>query len=318
MSNAIIRQTGAGSVVADNIWQFRLGAGSFALGLLAGAAATALVRAAAVRRTRPRPPTPSGWPVGFAHRGGADVVPENTVEGFREGLQMLGGDGVVELDVHATADGVVVVLHDPDVGRTTDGSGGVAEKTLAEVQALDAGYQHTTDGGLTFPWRDRGVRVPTLAAVYQEFPDRPVNIELKGTRPGIEQLLVDVIAAAGAEARTLVVADRRAPLQRFRRACAGTVATGASTGELTLFWLLSLAHLSDLYQPPFQALQPPEHVKGVRVVSPHLVREAHRRGLRVDVWTIDTEPAMRRLLAMGVDGIMTDRPDILGRVLGTA
>ena len=316
MSNAIIRQTGPGSVVADNIWQLRLGAGSFALGLLAGVTAAALVRAVVAGRSQPRPATPAGWPVGFAHRGGADVVPENTVEGFREGLRMLGGDAVVELDVHATADGAVVVLHDPDVGRTTDGSGPVAEKTLAEVQALDAGHQHTTDGGLTFPWRGRGLRVPTLATVYEEFPDHPVNIEVKGTRPGIEELLAEVVAAAGAEARTLVVADRRAPLRRFRRASGGRVATGASRGEFVLFWLLALARLSDLYRPPFQALQPPERVRGVPVVTPHLVREAHRRGLRVDVWTIDTEPAMRRLLAMGVDGIMTDRPDVLGRVLG--
>ena len=317
MSNAIIRQTGAGSVVADNIWQLRLGPATFVLGLLAGAAALALARRATGGAARPRPATPTGWPVCFAHRGGADVVPENTIEGFREGLRMA-GDAVVELDVHATADGAVVVLHDADVRRTTDGSGLVAEMTLAEVQRLDAGYRHTTDGGATHPWRGRGVRVPTLAAVYAAFPDHPVNIELKGTRPGLEQLVADVVEQAGAQTRTLVVANSRSAVERFRSASRGTVATGASVGEFVAFWLLSLARLGDLYRVPFQALQPPERFKGVRVVTPYLVRQAHRRGLRVDVWTIDDEPAMRRLLAVGVDGIMTDRPDLLGRLLGTA
>jgi glycerophosphoryl diester phosphodiesterase len=86
-----------------------------------------------------------------------------------------------------------------------------------------------------------------------------------------------------------------------------------------IFWLLHLLRIDKLYDPPFQALQPPEKYKGVlRVVTPRFVREAHSRGLRVDVWTIDDEPAMRRLLGFGVDGIMTDRPDVLARVLGTA
>ena len=315
MSNAIIKQTGEGAVVADNIWQVRLGPASFVLGLLAGAAGMALLGGAGARRaSAPVPVTPTGWPVCFAHRGGAKVVPENTLEGFHEGIR-LAGDIVIELDVHATADGAVVVMHDPDVARTTDGTGPVAELTLAEVQRLDAGYAFSPDEGRTFPWRGRGVRVPTLAAVYQEFPDHPVNIELKGTRPGLEQLVADVVAAAGAQARTLVVTDRRPPVQRFRRASGGSVATGASVGEFLVFWLLTLAHANDVYRPRFQALQPPETFKGIRVVTPYLVREAHRRGLRIDVWTIDDEPAMRRLLGLGVDGIMTDRPDVLGALL---
>ena len=313
MSNAIIKQ-GDASLVADNIWEFRLTAGSFFLGGLAGAVVGLLVGRLAFRQPDPpRPPTPAGWPVSFAHRGGAKVVPENTIEGFRQGLDM--GDAVIELDVHASADGAVVVIHDPTVDRTTDGTGPVAEKTLAELQALDAAYNFTPDGGASYPWRGRGVRIPTLEEVYRTFPDRPINIELKGQRPGIEDEVYRVIEAVGGQDRTLVVTDRRAPIRRFRRASRGTVATAGSIEEFAVFWTLSLLHLSDLYDPPFQALQPPERYKGVRIVTRRLVREAHRRGLRVDVWTIDEEPAMRRLLSFGVDGIMTDRPDILAGVL---
>src|SRR5690606_36966376 len=114
------------------------------------------------------------------------------------------------------------------------------------------------------------------------------------------------------------VTDSGAAIGRFRTVSRGTVATGASIGEFVLFRVLSLLRLGRLYDCPFQALQPPDTYKGIRVVTPGLVHAAHQRGLRVDVWTIDEEEDMRRLLDWGVDGIMTDRPDILARVLGEA
>jgi glycerophosphoryl diester phosphodiesterase len=315
MSNAIIKQQGDSPVVADNIWEFRLGAGSFILGAVAGTLVTAAVGRLATKNGAAKTPTPSGWPINFAHRGGAKVVPENTIEGFREGFDM--GGGVVECDVHASADGVIVVTHDDLVDRTTDGTGPVVEKTLAELQSLDAGYRFTTDGR-EFPWRGKGIKIPTLEALYAAFPQAPFNIEIKGERAGIEESVWQQIAAAHAVERTLVVSDNLGTIKRFRKASQGKVATAASTVELLVFWVLHLLRLGKLYDPPFQALQPPEKYKGVlRVVTPRFVREAHSRGLRVDVWTIDDEPAMRRLLGFGVDGIMTDRPDILGRVLGS-
>jgi len=316
MSNAIIKQQGDSSLVADNIWEFRLGAGSFILGALAGTLVTAAVGKLATKNRVAKPPTPSDWPINFAHRGGAKAVPENTIEGFREGFAM--GGGVVECDVHASADGVIVVIHDDVVDRTTDGTGPVVEKTWTELQSLDAGYRFTTDGR-DFPWRGKGVKIPTLEALYAAFPQAPFNIEIKGERAGVEESVWQQISAADATDRTLVVSDNLGTIRRFRNASQGKVATAASTIELLLFWVLHLLRLDKLYDPPFQALQPPEKYKGVlRVVTPRFVREAHSRGLRVDVWTIDDEPAMRRLLGFGVDGIMTDRPDILARVLGTA
>ena len=140
MSNAIIKQQGDSPVVADNIWDIQLGAGSFILGALTGALVTAAVgRLTAKGDALPKPPTPRGWPINFAHRGGAKVVPEDTIEGFREGFAM--GGGVVECDVHASAEGTIVVIHDAVVDRTTDGAGPVAEKTVPELQSLDAGYR---------------------------------------------------------------------------------------------------------------------------------------------------------------------------------
>ena len=318
MSNAIIKQQGDSPIVADNIWEIRLGAGSFILGALVGTLVTAAVgRLTAKSGATPKPPTPRGWPINFAHRGGAKVVPENTIEGFREGFAL--GGGVVECDVHASAEGTIVVIHDAVVDRTTDGSGPVAEKTVPELQSLDAGYRFSDDGGLTFPWRARGVKIPTLEALYQAFPEAPFNIEIKGRRSGIEEAVFRHIEAAGAMERTLVVSDSRGTISRFRKVSQGKVATASSTVELLIYWILHVLHLGALYDPPFQALQPPEKYKGVLpVVTRRFVRKAHDRGLRVDVWTIDDEPAMRRLLSFGVDGIMTDRPNLLTDVLNNS
>lgn len=315
MSNAIIKQQGDSPIVADNIWNVRAGAGAFVLGMLAGVVAGALVKSSRMGGSA-KPPTPRGWPIAFLHRGGATVAPEDTLVGFEEGLKH--GDAVIECDIHSTLDGELVIMHDDRVDRTTDGEGLVRELRYAEIRQLDAGYRFTPDNGATFPWRGRGVTVPSLGEIYAAFPNRPVNIEIKpSTRPDIEHRVAAAIAEADAQARTLVVSQDRATLRRFRHVSNHRVATGASKPELVGYWLLSLVHLTRLIDPPFQALQPPDTYQGIPVVTPGFVRAAHDQGLRVDVWTIDDEATMRRLLSYGVDGIMTDRPDVLGRVLGT-
>ena len=201
------------------------------------------------------------------------------------------GGGVVECDVHASADGVIVVIHDDVVDRTTDGTGPVVEKTLAELQSLDAGYRFTTDGR-DFPWRGKGLKIPTLEALYAAFPQAPFNIEIKGERAGVEESVWQQISAADAADRTLVVSDNVGTIRRFRRASQGKVATAASTVELLLFWVLHLLRLGKLYDPPFQALQPPEKYKGVlRVVTPRFVREAHSGGCE---WTFGQSMTSRR------------------------
>jgi glycerophosphoryl diester phosphodiesterase len=255
------------------------------------------------------------WPVNIAHRGGADLAPENTLEGFREGLRA--GAGALELDVHAAADGHVVVIHDETVDRTTDGSGPVREMTLAEIGKLDAGYRFTQDGDKTYPYRGKGLRVPTLEEVYQEFPEVPINVEIKAeTRPGVEEAVWRVIEAAGAEERTLVVSERTATIHRFRKVSRGRVATASSIGEIIVFDLLSRVRLHRVLRPSYRALQGPEVYCRLQIVTPEFVRAAHELGIRVDVWTINSALDMRRLLGSGVDGVMTDRPNVLARVLG--
>ena len=311
MSNFIVKQEGPSPRVAEKVWEVRLGTGSLMLGALAGVLAGLYLGRRGSQSDLAL--KPKDWPVNIAHRGGAGIAPENTLEGFREGLRV--GAGVLELDVHTTADGYVVVIHDATVDCTTDSTGAVREMTLAELKRLDAGYRFTRDEGRMFPYRGEGIRIPTLEEVYDEFNEVPINVEIKGERPGIEEAVWRVIEEAGAGNRTLVVSESMPTTRRFREVSGGRVATASSRTELISFYLLSRLGLSRSVKPRYQALQGPETYHGLRIVTPGFIRAAHRQGLRVDVWTIDSEADMRRLLGYGVDGIMTDRPDILARVL---
>jgi glycerophosphoryl diester phosphodiesterase len=253
------------------------------------------------------------WPVNFAHRGASARAPENTLEAFR--LAVEAGAGGLELDVRMTRDGEVVVIHDATVDRVTDGSGAVAGMTLDEVRRFDAGYSFSPDGGRTFPYRGRGVRIPTLAEVYEEFPDAYVNADIKEAQPEAEEAVLSVIKDAAAEGRTLVASTDHAVLRRFRKVSGGRISTGASRREIAAFYVLSRLHLEALVSPAYEALQVPVEHRGIKLVTPRFVRAAHSRGVRVDVWTINDVAEMNQLLDLGVDVIMTDRPEVLESLL---
>ena len=253
------------------------------------------------------------WPVNFAHRGASARAPENTLEAFR--LAAENGAGGLETDVHMTRDGHVVAIHDDTVDRTTDGSGLVREVTLAELKSLDAGYRFTTDEGTTYPYRGKGARVPELGEVLREFPDPAVNVDIKEEQPGVEETVLRVIEGAGAADRVLVVSEHAAVIGRFRELSGGRVRTGASRVESRLFYYLSGLRLEGLLRPPYDALQVPVWHGGRKLVTPRFLEAAHGMGVRVDVWTIDESDQMRRLLDLGVDVVMTNRPEALAEVL---
>jgi glycerophosphoryl diester phosphodiesterase len=253
------------------------------------------------------------WPVNLAHRGASDMAPENTIEAFR--LAVEAGAGGLELDVHMTRDGHIVVIHDAAVDRTTNGSGAVSQMTLDELRRLDAGHNFSPDGGPTRPYRGRGVRVPTLGEVLREFPGVAVNIEIKAGTPGIEETVLGVLRGANALGRALVVSTSHATVKRFRKVSEGHSSTGASRREIGAFYILSRLRLERLVYPAYDALQVPLRYRGILVVTPRFVRAAHARGVRVDAWTINETDEMRRLLDLGVDVIMTDRPGTLAEVL---
>lgn len=246
----------------------------------------------------------------FAHRGGALEAPENTLEAFRAGLAA--GADRLELDVHATSDGEVVVLHDESVDRTTDGRGPVRAKTLAEVRRLDAGARFLADDG-TQPFRGRGVRVPTLAEVLEAFPGVPLNIEIKQNEPRIEAAVLAVLDRFAARRQVLLAAEHAAIMERIR-AAAPDVYSGASVEDVADFarhW-----ERDDLasYRPRGIAFQVPPAFLDRPLVTAEFVRVAHAAGVEVHVWTIDGAAEIERLLGLGVDGIMTDRPTVAAEV----
>jgi glycerophosphoryl diester phosphodiesterase len=252
-------------------------------------------------------------PLFFAHRGGSALAPENTLVAFEKGISY--GADALELDVHPTRDGEIVVFHDDTLDRTTDGSGRVSGFTLDDLRQFDAGYRFTPDAGATYPYRGQGVRIPTLAEVYERFPSARVNIEIKEDIPGVEEQLWSVIQAAHAEDRSLVAGFLAAPLLRFRTISQERVATSGSMPEIRAFVLAAYARATRLLRPAYDALQVPVTYRGVPVVTPTTVRAAHQLGLAVHVWTVDDRASMERLLGYGVDGLMSDRPDILAQTL---
>lgn len=259
--------------------------------------------------SRPGFPYLAGAPLLIAHRGGGALAPENTLLAFGRALDWWRAD-LLELDVHPTRDGEVVVIHDHTLDRTTDGSGPVAARSLAELRGLDAGHRFTPDRGRSFPFRGRGVGIPTLAEVLEAFPAARVNIEIKDGRA--QERVAEIVAAAGAAGRVLIAAGKRANRTRVP-GWSGPVS--AAEEELRAFYLLHRARLTLLWTPPVDAFQMPEHHGGRQILTPRLVRELHRRNIAVHVWTVDEEDDMRRLLGWGVDGIVADRPDRLARVL---
>lgn len=250
----------------------------------------------------------------LAHQGGDGLWPSNTLYAFRRADEL--GVNVLELDVHESADGVLMVIHDDTVDRTTDGTGAVAALTRAELQALDAGYRWSPPGAPgTFPYRGQGITIPTLQEVFDAFPGMPINIEIKPDDAGVARDLCGLIRKDRREDEVLVVSFHPDAIRTFREACP-SVATAADPNETRTFYVMARARLAALWTPPTDALQVPETQGSLRVVTPHFVRAAHARGVRVDVWTVNDAADMRRLVAMGVDGLITDRPDRALAVLG--
>jgi len=252
-------------------------------------------------------------PIAFAHRGGAKLWPENTVEAFQGTLDL--GLTYAETDLRMTRDGVIVCMHDPTVDRTTNGSGHVAAHSLAEIKELDAGCRFVADDG-SRPFAGKGVAVPTLEEVLALDSRLRLNVEIKKEGPDLIGTLLDLIDSRGLHDRLLVAAERDAIGNAFRQRCAGRVPTSAGWRGVVRFLLGARTGLHRWDSYSYDALQVPFRRGPVVVVSPRFLCAAHSHGLKVHVWTVDDPALMPRLLSMGVDGLMTDRPDVLAGVLG--
>lgn len=268
------------------------------------------------KRSTPIPGHPflkSGTPLVMAHRGGRGLWPPNTLYAFQRSVEL--GVDVLEMDIHMTLDGEIVVRHDPTVEDTTNGSGAIAEMTLAEIKSLDAGYTWSADNGKTYPFRDQGITIPTLKEILDALPGMRLNIDIKPENPAIVPLFASLLREYNRLDQVLVASFHDDQLNRFRALCPA-VATAAGMRETLGLLLLSWLHLDAIYQPKAVAFQLPEYQGKLHVVTERFIRSAHRHNMQVHPWTVNEVQDMRRMLDWGVDGLITDYPDRLMKLLG--
>lgn len=270
---------------------------------------------ARLRRGRGKPgsghATPAAQPAGgylapgrviaFAHRGGAYHPEieglENSLAAFRHAVAL--GYVYLETDVHVTKDGALLAFHDEVLDRVTDRMGAIADLTLEEIREARIGGRE---------------EIPTFGALLEAFPDARFNIDIKSA--GAAAVLAEVIEAHDLWERVLVGSFSPDRIREFRRLTRRRVPTAAHPWEILAFRFVPSARLANLLAGrDFAAFQVPHRRFGLRVVTPGLIRRAHAAGKHVHVWTVDDPHEMRHLLDLGVDGLFTDRTDLLKDVL---
>jgi glycerophosphoryl diester phosphodiesterase len=249
-----------------------------------------------------------GGPLLIGHRGAAGLVPENTMASFRDAVDRWAVD-MIELDVRASADGHCVVIHDATVDRTTDGTGPVAGKTLAELRQLDAGHRFQDEGG-SYPFRGQGLRIPTIEEVLEALPDTPLTVEVK--IGSAQEPLFAALRRFDAADRVVV-----AGMDYRDRTLFGDYAgaRSGSTRDVRRFFTLHRLFAGRAWRRNCEVFQVPERRGRLRLVTRRFIQDAARHGIPVHVWTVNDPATMERLLDWGVDAIITDRPDLAARVL---
>ncbi|MEO5579351.1 MAG: glycerophosphodiester phosphodiesterase family protein [Gemmatimonadaceae bacterium] len=241
----------------------------------------------------------------IGHRGNRAHAPENTLESFAQAVAE--GADAIEFDVHLAADGIPVVIHDPTVTRTTGGTGDVARMTLSQLQRLDAGAQFTRDAGHTFPYRNRGIRIPSLVEVLEKFPAIPLLIEIKN--PLAAASILEAIKSGQAQDRCLIDALDSRALTPF----AGTsVATGAARSGVARL-MADVLLRRDISRLPYRALCVPLNYRGLPLPIRRFARIAPLHDCRVHVWPINDPSVAIELWNAGVNGIITDDPGLMLR-----
>ncbi len=248
-------------------------------------------------------------PLVFAHRGGCALGPENTIAAFDLG-RAAGADGL-ELDVHLSSDGVIVVCHDDLLDRTTNSNGPIQACTAADLARVDAGHRYA-DGAGGFPFRGLGIGIPTLRDVLARYRDMLIIIEMKEDSVEMGRAVAAEVRAADAVERVCAAGYGQRSLDAARAALPD-MATSASRPEAQWAVYRSMAGVP-VRRAPYDAFQVPETAGWIRIISPRFIRHVHGAGRRLQAWTIDEDADMRRLLGWGIDGLISNRPDLAVRV----
>ncbi len=248
----------------------------------------------------------------ISHRGGAGLAPENTMVAFQLAAKQHNTD-MIEIDIRSTADGELVVFHDADLGRTTNGVGAVAQHSLAEIRNLDAGFYFTSDS-VSYPFRDKGLRIPLLRDVLEAFPKMLFNIELKDDNPAAENRFAAILREAEAVPKVCVGSEIDTVSKRLLQALPEACHFYPRNALINVVAAFKSGHALNK-DDPYRVLDMPLFHRGMRLVDPTFLSCAAQCDRWVNVWTIDAADEMRLLIEQGVGGIMTDRPDVLRQVM---
>lgn len=248
-------------------------------------------------------------PVVLAHRGDSASFPENTMPAFESAVSM--GVDVIETDVHLTADGKIVIWHDETLERMSGDPRTIPSLCWEEIKRINAGYQFSPDGGKSYPYRSESVSPVLLRDLLTRFPEMRFNVDLKDNNPHLAEAHASLLKELDCENRVITASFHGGLLKLFRKLSPDSI-TSCTAGEVIRLILLYRTGLLALPFPYRTAvLQVPEFSGNIRVLSKGFISFLHRRGFKVQIWTVNEESEMHRFLDMGVDGIFTDKPDIL-------
>lgn len=253
----------------------------------------------------------------IAHRGGKGLAPEGTVAAFDKAFDL--GVDIFEYDIHRTIDGHLVVIHDASVDRTTNGTGLVNEMTLEEVQSLDAGYSFKDEAG-NFSYRGQEVYIPTVEEVFTKYPTMRQLIEIKDTNdPALYEKIIEelweLIVTHGMEDRVMIGSFDHEINERFSEMSGGLIPIGAGEQAVRHFVERHVPYLNGLAKSPFDSLQLPVEQEGHNLTTKNIIRSAKKRNISLYYWTINDEEEIKELILKGVDGIISDYPNRVQKVL---
>ncbi|MBD8068057.1 glycerophosphodiester phosphodiesterase [Bacillus sp. PS06] len=251
-------------------------------------------------------------PLVIAHRGGAGIAPENTLYAFKLSERL--GVDAIELDVRLSKDHQLVVIHDHTVDRTTNGTGFVSDMTLEELKKLDAGY-HLELENRGYAFRGRGIQIPTLEEVFKEIKNTPFVIELKDTDPRVEKKVAKLIKKYDIKKKVIVGSFNDDSIKRFAKSTDGKVPIGTGSKTLKYYVFLHKLHLDRIYPLKRSAVQIPVKVGHIDLATERLINIIKERNIAIHYWTINDEKTMKELINLKVDGIITDYPNKMLRLI---
>jgi glycerophosphoryl diester phosphodiesterase len=246
-------------------------------------------------------------PLRLAHRGSRVLWPENTLTAFQGAVDH--GCIYIETDLHVTKDRKIVIFHDDTLERVTNGSGEIKDWNWQDLQKLDAAYHFKPEED--YPLRGKGIGIPSLEEVMATFSRVNFNLDLK--QQGIEETVAECINRHGYHDRVLIASFHGVRTRRCRRLLKHPTATSA--GALKVLWCWTGSRFGLAFKPGAATFQVPVRQAGLTILDQKFIDSAHGTGVQVHAWTIDDPGEMKRLLDMGIDGIVTDRIDLLNETL---